>query len=158
MEEVGAVFEGCRPLVMTEEFAREVHRVMQAAYRVEADLLDVREFLPLRRTVEDLLRAESRFLGAFLDGRLVGVAEIERSPEGPVNVASLVVMPQHFRRGLGRALMRSVLEEHGGEPVTVSTGLRNLPALRLYAGLGFQEQRRWSVDGIPMVTLLRPGS
>lgn len=135
----------------------EVHRVMQAAYRVEADLLGVQEFVPLQRTAADLLRANSTFLGAFLDGRLAAVAEIERPPQAPVNVAALVVMPEHFRQGLGTALMRRVLEEHGRGPITVSTGVRNLPALRLYAGLGFQEARRWSVDGIPMVTLLRPG-
>lgn len=152
------MFEGCRALVLTEEVAGEVHRVMQAAYRVEADLLRVREFVPLRRTVADLLRSESTFLGAFLDGHLAGVAEIERPPGAPVNVAALVVLPEHFRRGLGRALMHRVLEEHGRGPITVSTGVRNLPALRLYAGLGFQEQRRWSVDGIAMVTLLHPGT
>lgn len=152
------MFEGCRALVLTEAVAVEVHRVMQAAYRVEADLLGVQEFVPLHRTVADLLRADSTFLGAFLDGRLAGVAEIERPPQAPVNVAALVVMPEHFRRGLGTALMRRVLEEHGRGPITVSTGVRNLPALRLYAGLGFEEQRRWSVDGIPMVTLLRPGA
>jgi ribosomal protein S18 acetylase RimI-like enzyme len=157
LEEVGAVFEGCRALVLTEEVAVEVHRLMQAAYRVEADLLGVREFVPLRRTVADLLRATSTFLGAFPEGRLAAVVELEHREGEPLNVASLVVMPGHFRRGLGTALMRRVLEEHGKGPMTVSTGVRNLPALRLYANLGFQEQRRWSVDGIPMVTLLRPG-
>ena len=137
--------------------AREVHRVMQAAYRVEAALLGVRDFVPLHRTVEDIRRAESTFLGGFLDGRLVAVAELERPPAAPLNVASLVVLPQHFRRGLATSLLRHVIAEHGAGPITVSTGMRNVPALRLYAGLGFQEQRRWSVEGIPMVTLLRPG-
>ena len=97
------MFEGCRVLAMTEAVAREVHRVMQAAYRVEADLLGVREFVPRHRTVEDLRRADSTFLGVFRDGRLAAVVELER-PEGePLNIASLVVMPEYFRRGLGRA-------------------------------------------------------
>jgi hypothetical protein len=53
--------------------------------------------------------------------------------------------------------VRRVIEEHGAGALTVSTGVRNLPALRLYAGFGFREHRRWSVEGIPMLTLLRPG-
>ena len=151
------VFEGCRALEMTRQVAEEVHRVMQAAYRVEADLLGVRDFVPLHRTVEDLRRADSVFLGLFREGRLAAVAELEQPPDAPLNIAALVVLPSHFRRGLGTRLLRQVLEEHGKGPITVSTGVRNLPALGLYARLGFREQRRWSVEGIPMVTLLRPG-
>ena len=151
------MFERCRVLAMTREVAEEVHRVMQAAYRVEADLLGVRDFVPLHRTAEDLRRADSVFLGLFVEGRLAAVAELEQPPGAPRNVSALVVLPSHFRRGLGTKLMRHVLEKHGDEPITVSTGVRNLPALGLYARLGFREQRRWSVEGIPMVTLLRPG-
>ena len=49
-----------------------------------------------------------------------------------------------------------MIAAHGTGPLTVSTGLRNTPALLLYEGLGFRESRRFTTeDGIPMITLLR---
>ena len=142
---------------MTDDVAADVHRVMREAYRVEAEILGVADFVPLRRTVEEIRSARSTFLGIYLERRLVAVAELERSLEGPVHVASLVVLPAHFRRGLATALLHRVIAAHGTGPLTVSTGLRNTPALRLYEGLGFRESRRFRTeDGIPMVTLLRP--
>jgi ribosomal protein S18 acetylase RimI-like enzyme len=141
---------------MTREVAAAVHRVMQEAYGVEADLLGVADFVPLRRTQADIAAAPSTFLGAFLEGKLAAVAEVEGAPDGPVHVASLVVLPAYFRRGLATCLLRSVIASWGSGPLTVSTGERNAPALSLYAGFGFRESRRWrTADGISMVTLSR---
>lgn len=136
------------------EVAEAIQRVMVAAYRVEADLLGVADFVPLRRGIEAIRAAESRFLGAFLGGELAGVAELEPGGEGKTHVASLVVLPRHFRQGIATSLLRHVIVLHGRGGITVSTGRANRPALRLYASLGFEEQRRWRTpDGIPMVTL-----
>jgi GNAT superfamily N-acetyltransferase len=137
------------------EVAAEIHRVMMAAYQVEAGLLGVSDFFPLRRTVDQILSAPSLFVGAFADHQLAAVAEIEATAE-PVNIAALVVAPDHFRKGLATTLLRSVLGLYPGQSLTVSTGILNRPALMLYDKLGFREHRRWSTnDGIPMVTLLR---
>jgi len=127
---------------------------MMAAYRVEGDLLGVADFAPLRRTVAHIAASESVFLGSLAGGALIGAAEMEVAEAEPANIAALVVMPSHFRKGVGRALVRRVLEWCDGRDVTVSTGIRNAPALELYAGLGFRESRRWRTDdGIRMVTL-----
>jgi ribosomal protein S18 acetylase RimI-like enzyme len=151
--------ERIEPLNSTQaEVASAIHEVMVAAYRVEAELLGVADFVPLHRGVEAIRDAGSRFLGAFRDGELVGVAELEDEPDGTTNVASLVVRPPHFRRGIATALLHHVIARHGAGAITVSTGRRNAPALALYAGFGFDELRRWAtVDGIPMVTLRRAG-
>lgn len=136
--------------------AAEIRRVMVAGYRVEAALLGVEDFVPLRRTAAAIAAAPARFLGAFVPDRLAAVAEIETAPVGPTNIASLVVHPEHFRKGLGTALVREVVATHGGGEITVSTGIRNQPALLLYARLGFRDHRRWRTDdGIPMITLIR---
>lgn len=135
--------------------AAEIHRVMMAAYQVEAGLLGVSDFFPLRRTVDQILSSRSLFLGAFDSDQLAAVAEIEAAAE-PVNIAALVVAPDHFRKGLATALLQSVLTLYQDHDLTVSTGLLNRPALLLYDKLGFREHRRWSThDGIPMITLLR---
>jgi GNAT superfamily N-acetyltransferase len=136
------------------DLAAEIHRVMMAAYEVEAGLLGVSDFFPLRRTVEYILAAKSLFFGAFSENRLAAVAEIEAGVD-PVNIASLVVAPDHFRKGLATFLLQFVLTLYQDHDLTVSTGVLNRPALLLYEKLGFREHRRWSTsDGIPMVTLL----
>ncbi len=137
------------------EVATEIHRVMMAAYQIEAGLLGVTDFFPLRRTVDQIVSATSMFFGAFAADRLAAVAEIEAEVE-PVNIAALVVDPDHFRQGLATTLLQSVLTLYQDHDLTVSTGLLNRPALRLYDKLGFREHRRWPTnDGIPMITLLR---
>lgn len=140
------------------EIAAAIQRVMVAAYRVEAGLLGVADFVPLQRGIEAIRAAESRFLGAFLGGELAGVAELEPGDGQKAHVASLVVLPRHFRQGIASSLLRHVIGLHGRTGITVSTGQANRPALRLYARLGFEEQRLWRTpDGIPMVTLAYHG-
>lgn len=139
-----------------EVLAGAIHAVMLAAYAVEAEWLGVRDFVPLRRTVDSLLSAPTRFHVAWLGDRLAGAAEVDASTEDVPNLDALVVAPEHFRRGVGRALVGHVLREHGAGPLTVSTGERNAAAIALYESCGFAIVRRWRTDdGIPMVTLRR---
>ena len=138
--------------------AEAIRAVMAAAYAVEATVLGVDDFAPLRRTAAQVAASDARFLGVRVAGTLAAVAELERPERGRVHIGALVVLPSHFRRGLASALLRHVLDAHPSDGVTVATGVRNLPALRLYAAHGFVEQRRWTTgDGIPMLTLRRGG-
>jgi GNAT superfamily N-acetyltransferase len=70
-------------------------------------------------------------LGASLDAdRAAGTGELR----------ALFVDPGHWRRGVGRALVRHTLEalsEMGYEEVTVWSFADNAPANRLYEGAGF---------------------
>lgn len=135
------------------EVAEEIFQVMQAAYRVEAELLGVSDFAPLRRTVEHIARSTSAFLGATLDQTIVAVAEIEAEPDGGACIAALVTHPAYFRRGYALMVMREIVQSAKG-PLSVSTGILNAPAIRLYERLGFGAPRRWRTDcGIEMVTL-----
>ena len=140
--------------------AEAIRAVMFQAYLVEAALLGVSDFVPLRRTAESIASSQSRFLGIASPRTLAAVAEVESPEPLHVHIGSLAVLPSHFRRGLGAALVRHVVETSPARVVTVSTGVRNQPALSLYASHGFREHRLWATDdGIPMVTLLRsPGS
>lgn len=140
--------------------AEAIRAVMFQAYLVEAALLGVSDFVPLRRSAEAIAASDALFLGIAPAGTLAAVAEVERPEPHHIHIGSLVVLPSHFRRGLGTALVRHIVGANPSEAVTVSTGVRNQPALSLYAALGFREHRLWTTDdGIPMVTLLRtPGS
>lgn len=82
------------------------------------------------------------------------VMELEHESDGVLNIAALVVLPAHFRRGLGRRLVEEALTRSGGRRITVSTGAKNTPSIALYEAAGFCNCREWTTgDHIPMVTL-----
>ena len=138
--------------------AARIHAIQLEAYALERDLLGVASFPPLERTVDDVLRSDDRFLGAYLGERLVGVAALEGDPSGAcLVISSLVVSPGFQRRGVARSLLEAVGEAYPAHSLTVSTGLDNGPALALYAGFGFREVRRKVVgrDSIAMIELNR---
>jgi ribosomal protein S18 acetylase RimI-like enzyme len=137
--------------------AAAIHVVMMAAYGVEAGILDIKDFGPLRRTPAQIARASGPFVGIAVGGTLAAVAELETGKDG-VHIAALVVHPGQFRRGLATALLREIIRVHASDDVSVSTAAGNRPALRLYSAAGFHGDHRWTTDdGIPMVTLRRGG-
>ena len=141
--------------------ARQVHAVQMTAYAQEAKLLGATYFPPLERTVEEVRTSAEQFLGAFIGTEMVGATGIWPDSEGMgMNIASLVVAPPFQRRGIGAALAGKILAEHGSGELTVQTGVKNLPALALYAQTGFVELRRWLVGREPLelVKLRRPAT
>ena len=131
--------------------AQQVHAVQMSAYAQEARLLGAAYFPPLECTVEDLRNSAEEFLAAFVQDEIVGAIAVRPDEEGMgINIASLVVAPQFQRRGIGRGLMGAVLAAHGSGELTIQTGAKNLPALALYAQMGFVELRRWFVGHEPL--------
>ena len=131
------------------------------AYAQECELLGAIHFPPLDCTVDDVRNSSEAFLAAFIGGDMVGAVSTRAGEEClGVNIASLVVRPQFHRQGIGRLLMTTVLAEHFGVELTVQTGAKNLPALALYAQLGFVAIRRWHVgqESLELVKLHRPPS
>lgn len=140
--------------------ARELHALQLRAYAQEAELLGAIYFPPLERTVEDVRGRPESFRAAVFDGRMIGAVSLWGDEEGMgTNVASLVVDPPFQRRGVGRALMASVVATQGSGTLTVQTGAKNGPALALYGQFGFVELRRWLVGREPLelVKLWRTG-
>jgi ribosomal protein S18 acetylase RimI-like enzyme len=123
--------------------ATAIHQVQMLAYAQEAELLGAIDFPPLRRTVEDILTCQQQFYVAKSGGKLVGSISVEELPamKGK-NIASLVVVPEFQRSGIGRCLLAKVLRLYGSSTLTVQTGARNHPALSLYRQLGFEELSR----------------
>ncbi len=138
----------------THDQAQHILDVQLLAYQVEADLLQIRDFFPLQRTVLEIQTADAEFFGVRSDGKLAAVIEVELVSKHEVNVASLVVLPTMFRRGYGSALLRHVLETYPEQSVTVSTAKGNIPAIALYKKHGFEIAQAWQTpDHIAMVTL-----
>lgn len=139
--------------------AERIHVIQMAAYSQEAKLLGAISFPPLQRTIADIERSGGRFLGAYLDGTLVGVIALESdSSSAGMDISSLVVLPAFQRRGVARALLSSVVGDFSSRALTVSTALQNAPALALYAQFGFVEVGRRLVgsEELPVAQFRRP--
>jgi ribosomal protein S18 acetylase RimI-like enzyme len=134
--------------------SERICRLLWESYAVEAKLIGVEDFAPLRRDSAQIRAAESTFYGCLREGQLVAVAEVEGLEDETANIAGFVVHPGVFRRGVGTRLLRHVLATVKATRFTVSTAAVNAPAIALYEKHGFRVRDRWTTpDGIRMVTL-----
>jgi ribosomal protein S18 acetylase RimI-like enzyme len=119
--------------------ASAVLELQRRAYRIEAELIGSDEIPPLSETLEELQASGETFLGAYLEGSLVGTISW-RVDAGVLDLHRLVVDPSRFRAGIGAALVRAALAaEPEAERAIVQTGSANEPAKRLYRREGFEE-------------------
>lgn len=133
--------------------ALQIQHVFQGAYKVEARLIGVTNFPPLERTVADIIASRTTFFGSWQGDELVAVIEVSYN-EPQLDIDSLVVHPDHFRKGLARRLLRFVLNHYHWETAEVETAQANSPAITLYEQFGFVETRRFQTPiGITKVNL-----
>ncbi len=143
-----------------DAIAAALYAMQGRAYRVEAEIMGFEGTPPLNESLNELRRSREGFYGFFTgSGELAGAIAIEREGER-VTISRLMVDPPHFRKGIGRALLRFVLEqEAGARRILVSTGSLNTPALELYRQHGFREKRQREVaPGILVTHLERPAA
>lgn len=132
--------------------AKRLLEIQRESYRVEADLIGLEQIPAMNDTLKTLQASKESFIGGFLRTQdhpndLVGVLGYARS-QNTVQICRLVVHPDHFRRGFGRALLRAALQlEQDAKTFVVSTGSNNGPAVRLYESEGFKEVGRYEVAG-----------
>ncbi|MGZ9587319.1 GNAT family N-acetyltransferase [Paenibacillus marinisediminis] len=125
--------------IQDEEIARSVWQIQQTAYRAEAELMQFYDIPPLLETIEQLRESTETFYGWYNSSKeLVGVVAVEMEAPRELRICRLMVRQDHYRQGIARSLMKSVLNESGIDRFIISTGERNEPALKLYLSLGFQ--------------------
>ena len=127
------------------EVARKVYAVFQESYAVEADLLEAKDFPPLRRPLKGFTESKNDFFAYTSEGEIQGVIEIDFR-QTTTHIQSLVVLPAHFRKGIGRALVNFAFKNYPTELFTVETGLQNDPATTLYRKLGFREVGQYTAE------------
>jgi ribosomal protein S18 acetylase RimI-like enzyme len=133
--------------------ARDIHAVQQAAYSIEALLLEVEYFPPLELDPIDIQQSSIDYQGILVEDILVGAIGHELTePDRSQNITCLVVLPQWHRQGIATALLTNLLAE-AKSIVTVSTATKNQPAISLYAKFGFIEIDRVIKDSIEIVNL-----
>ena len=135
----------------------EILALQRASYAVEAELIGSFEIPPLKDTTDTLRHCGESFCGFFAEGRLVGMISYKRGDD-VLDIHRLVVHPDHFRKGIGRALVEHIEEIAGtGDRITVSTGAKNVPARRLYRSLGFEEMKEAeAVPGLRITFFEKP--
>lgn len=121
------------------EIGARLLELQHNAYRVEADLVGSDDIPPLHETFEELVGSEEVFLGALVDGLVVGAVSW-KILDGTLDIHRLFVDPSFFRGGIGASLVRAALAaEPTATSAVVQTGAANEPARTLYLGEGFEQ-------------------
>ncbi len=110
---------------------------------------DPRAFVPLRDDPESEELRHSTILLAQEADEVVGFAAVKEDYLG-----WLYVHPDHYRKGIGRKLLRAALQRVAGEPWTIVLA-GNKAAIELYQRAGFREVARFESDnaGYPCTCL-----
>ncbi|MBC3767130.1 GNAT family N-acetyltransferase [Neptunicella marina] len=136
-----------------DQIAQQIHQVFQRSYKIEADIIGVENFPPLLRSIENIQQSDSQFYAYLEDGCVAGVIEIVFDGI-QLDIDSLVVDPDHFRKGIAGKLIRFVLDSYEHQKAVVETAVVNIPAIDLYKKHGFVEFKQWVPShGIPKVAL-----
>jgi GNAT superfamily N-acetyltransferase len=110
-----------------------------------------------RRDVEHGFRHSTLVVGAYLEGEQIGCARLVSDKTRFAFVMDVVVEERHRRRGLGRAMLRFLLE-HPELSLVYRVALVTNDAHGVYAGLGFgtlahperwmtfERPRKWLAD------------
>ena len=120
-------------------FARKIYEIFQASYPVEANLIGVElaDFPPMQRTQDDFLQSDTSFYAKYEGDEVVAVMEL-RFKTDALHIQSLVVHPEHFRKGIGAELIDFSFRSYPVSCYTVETGAANDPAIALYEKMGFE--------------------
>ena len=124
-------------IVLNERTAQEIIRIQLPAYRIEADIIGFDGIPQLQDTPASILACGETFLGFRISEEWAGFLSYEQK-DGTLDICRLIVDPARFRQGIARQLVQAAISEAAGNKVTVSTGLANIPALKLYESLGFK--------------------
>ncbi|HEX3782391.1 MAG TPA: ribosomal protein S18-alanine N-acetyltransferase [Pseudonocardiaceae bacterium] len=114
------------------------------------------------------LRHGNHYFGAYTeDDELVGYAGLAvngRAPDFETEVHTIAVDPAWQGRGIGRALLRALLDiaDKATAPVFLEVRTDNEPAIALYHAHGFERlglrKRYYQPSGADAYTMVRPAS
>ncbi|MCW5983107.1 MAG: ribosomal protein S18-alanine N-acetyltransferase [Bryobacteraceae bacterium] len=123
---------------MVESGEEEAGIAIRAAARADLPFIEQIQTLSPESAqwpAADFLNYDCRV--ALAGGRVAGFI-VTRSAAGEHEILTLAVAPEFRRRGIGRALVESVLRSLAG-PVFLEVRESNMAALNLYKTIGFYE-------------------
>lgn len=142
--------------ITKKECAEHVLSLQKKAYKVEAEYLGSKHLPPLSETINSLLLSDEHFYGYFLKNELVGAIAYEKLPH-MITITRVMISPSYFRKGIASHLIQYLLKLEGDQNVYyVTTGSKNVPAIKLYNKFGFQEMLQYMTrEGIALTKLKR---
>jgi GNAT superfamily N-acetyltransferase len=142
----------------TQAVAEQIVEVQQAGYRVEAELTGYDGMPGLHQDAAAVMALPITILGARDGDRLVGILGYERHGD-LVDVDRLAVHPDHFRRGIGGALLQALdTHEADARRFEVMTSTGNTPATSLYLRAGYVIVNRDDSGNVPVSHFARTRS
>ncbi|NRD80897.1 GNAT family N-acetyltransferase [Bacillus sp. BRMEA1] len=139
--------------ITNPKLAMEVLNVQIPSYKVEAALIDSDEIPPLKDTVDTLQQCGENFFGYYINEELSGVISI-KIENSVMDIHRLFVHPLHFRKGIAKMLLDFIqTNKKGFETIIVSTGSKNLPAIKFYQKNGFSKIKEIKVTEHLSLTL-----
>jgi ribosomal protein S18 acetylase RimI-like enzyme len=118
------------------QMAENILALQKASYQIEADLIGFPKLPPMLENLEDIINSQETYDGYFAEGVLAGI--LSYIIEGDVlDIYKVAVHPDFFKRGIARQLLQEIQQTEGIASITVSTGLKNIPAVNLYTSMGF---------------------
>ena len=134
----------------TQTVAEQIVDVQRAGYQVEAGLTGYHGMPGLHQDAAAVMALDLRVLGALGAGQLVGVLGYARHG-ALVDVDRLAVHPDHFRRGIGTALLEDMhRREADARRIEVLTSTGNTPAISLYLRAGYVIVGRDDSGAVPV--------
>jgi len=114
------------------------------------------------RTLANIIRSNPEcMMVAEEEGEVVGYILVRRAKRtGRLHIDSIIVDPAQRGKGIGRAMMEHVVEQHGHEELRLVVAQGNHAALRLYQSLGFAITKKLAEyygDGSDAYRMVRPG-
>ncbi len=107
-----------------------------------------------RHIDQDIAAHAAGIFVAELEGQVVGYVTTRVNAEaGQGTIAHLAVLPEHHKKGIGRALIDAALahfREAGLDLVRIGTMEQNVVASRFYPRLGFREVAREITYVLPL--------
>jgi len=135
------------------EVSNQIFTIFQNSYKIEAQLIGSLDFPPLLRSAKDIENSKTLFYGFRENECLAAIIEIDIEDKH-LEINSLTVDPNYFRKGIANKLINYVLEEFDFSEAVVETAIVNIPAINLYKKHGFVEFKRWTPShGIPKLAM-----
>ena len=114
-----------------KNIAQKLYEIWQESYIIEKEIIGAKIFPPLDRTISDFIKSKNNFYSYIDKNNLLGVIEIDCKADS-VHIQSLVVSPNHFRKGIASKLIDKVFTLHKSLLYTVENGTDNDPPKTLY--------------------------
>lgn len=133
----------------------QILSTQQAAYQVEAELIQACDIPTLNETIESIRNCNETFIGIYKKEKLAGFLSYMQNTN-EITISRLAVHPSFFRQGIASKLLNQVLNKTGITRWKVTTGKANIPAIRCYEKQGFQlDEELLTKEGIRIVRMLK---